>query len=611
MCGFLGEYSFTNILSDSKEFKNLLFHSKHRGPDSTKIETGKNYRLGFNRLALLDLSQAGEQPKKTPSLRYHLVFNGEIYNYKELILKYNIQNLDSTSDTQVILNLIDMIGVVQTVSELNGMFSIAIIDTTKNELYLTRDFAGIKPLFYGIHNNGVVFASQFDQIFKHSWFNDKVELRPEIIKEYFAFGYMQAPNTIYQYIFQVNPGELLKISSDGKIVKHIIFHLDKEPNSSSSYDLNRIQDVIKKSIKLQLNSDRTLASFLSGGIDSTLVSSYAKEIKEDVESFTLKIDNKKLNESDFAKKYANHLGLKHTIVQIEEEEMLELVEEHLSAFSEPFGDYSSIPTYMVTQKAAEYHTAMLSGDGGDELFWGYPRMYDVLKKAWWFDLPIFVRKNLVRITNRTGVTDTYAPYANSLQDFWMEKHQKLPLNILEGVFKDGYSLEMNTLYRFDGKSNNKRLQQFIRWNEYYGHMQRVLIKVDRTSMKNSLEVRVPLLDKKVIEESWKSFFSIEDLKNLKKPLRELLEQVIPKELLMKEKKGFSVPIEFWLRNQLKSDLNKVVLDSNLYGNEYFDQTLLKKYIVDFLENKHNNGWGVWHIYAWQKWADKFVLNLNN
>lgn len=189
-----------------------------------------------------------------------------------------------------------------------------------------------------------------------------------------------------------------------------------------------------------------------------------------------------------------------------------------------------------------------------------------------------------------------------------EKHIKIPQKLLNKSFNTNFSLEMVTLYQIDRACKKSQLQQFLRWNEFYAHMQRVLIKVDRTSMKNSLEVRVPLLVKNVIEESWKSFFSIDDLENLKRPLKELVEPVIPEQLLMKEKRGFSVPVEVWLRNQLKPDLTDIVLNTDIYGSECFDQGVLKKYVIDFLDNKHNNGWGVWHIYAWQKWARKFVFN---
>ncbi|WP_310992291.1 asparagine synthase (glutamine-hydrolyzing) [Aequorivita marina] len=607
MCGFLGEFSYNNNLSKTESFTELLSLSKHRGPDSTNIVSGKNYRLGFNRLALLDLTPAGQQPRKSPTQRFHMVFNGEVYNYKALIMEYELKNLKSTSDTEVVLHLLDEIGVVKTLSVLNGMFAIAIIDTTKNELFLTRDFAGIKPLFYGVNDSGVVFASQFDQVFKHAWFQNELKLQPEVVQEYFAFGYMAAPNSIYENIFQIKPGELVKICGKGKTIKKNIVQFSKETSLDSNYDIENLKLTLKKSVKLQLNTERSLASFLSGGVDSSLVSSYAKEQKDDIKAFTLKVNDKKHNESEYAVSYAKHLNINHEIVTVDKKVLLSIIEEHFKAFNEPFGDYSSIPTYLVTKKAAQNHTAMLSGDGGDELFWGYPRMYDLLRKSEWFKVQPFVRKNLVRITNRLKITNTYAPFAKDLETFWRDWHIRLPRQLLSSAFDVGFSKEINALYRIDKNYNKKQLQHFLRWNEFYGHLQRILIKVDRTSMKNSLEVRVPLLDKNVIEESWKVFFSIGALENLKKPLKELLQEKIPDTLLMEGKKGFSVPIELWFRNQLRSDLVDTVLNSDLYGKEYFDQDVLKKYVSEFLEGKHNNGWGVWHIYAWQKWADKFVL----
>ena len=607
MCGFLGEYYFKTNFSDAKKFAELLALSKHRGPDSTKIQTGENYTLGFNRLALLDLTSAGEQPKKSPSKRYHIVYNGEVYNYKELIGEYNLQNLDSTSDTEIILHLFDKIGVRKTIKELNGMFAMAIIDSHKNDLYLARDFAGIKPLFFGVNESGILFASQFDQLFKHPWFSENLKLRPEIVHEYFAFGYMAAPNTIYENIFQVNPGELIKVSADGKIIKENIVQFSKEADLKSDENLETLKQAIKKSVNLQLNTDRSLASFLSGGIDSSLVSSYAKEEKEDIQAFTLKVNDKEFNESEYAQNYAQHLHLDHKIVEVDEHALLSIIEEHFESFAEPFGDYSSIPTYLVTQKAAEFHTAMLSGDGGDELFWGYPRMYDVLKKAWWFRMPLFLRKNILRFTNRIKITNTYAPYKKDLGTYWKEWHIKLPTKILNSAFTKGFSSEINKLYSLDEKLSKKQLQHFLRWNEFYGHLQRVLIKVDRTSMQNSLEVRVPLLDKNVIVQAWQVYFPIDTLNDLKKPLKRLLTEKIPQNLIMEEKKGFSVPIELWFRNQLRQDLIETVLQTDLYGNECFDQEVLKTYVQDFLDEKHNNGWGVWHIYAWQKWAARFVL----
>jgi len=602
MCGFLGEYSFGSQLSDKNTFRDLLALSKHRGPDDTHIVKKDYYQLGFNRLALLDLSEAGQQPKQSPSARYHLVFNGEVYNYKELAEKYKLTNLRSTSDTEVILHLFDHLGIIETLKELNGMFAIAVIDNETSKLYLSRDFAGIKPLFYGSNSSGIVFASQFDQIFKHPWFKDNLTLRKDITKEYFAFGYMQSPNTLYKNIYQVNPGECLVFQGD---------HFEKKIDilkfahlfSGSDNDYKGLNQKLSHAVNLQLNADRSLASFLSGGVDSPLVTSLAKEQKASIEAFTMEVDDPDINEAEYAKKYAQHLKIEHQIQKISANDLLNEVDNHFESFPEPFGDFSSLPTYLVTKKAVQYHTAMLSGDGGDELFFGYPRMYDILRKKNWFKMPPFVRKNLVRITNKLGFTNTYAPFAGSLQDFYINKQTKIPTNVLNKAFSNtNFSQELINMYSIDKKYTREQLQHFSRWNEFYAHMQRVLVKVDRTSMKNSLEVRVPLLDKHVIENAWNNIHDISKLKNLKKPLKEMVYQYIPKSLMMQNKKGFGVPMEDWLRNELRQDLETKVFEVDFYGFDHFESQALIDYVQKFLDKKHNNAWGVWHIYAWQKWA---------
>lgn len=604
MCGFLGEFSFTNELSKKEEFSRLLSLSKHRGPDSTHTAEGEGYRLGFNRLALLDLSEAGDQPVKSPLGRYHLVFNGEIYNYKQLIVSHKLQGLRSTSDTEVVLHLLDEIGVLETLKVLNGMFAIAVVDLSSNSLFLARDFAGIKPCFYGIAKEGVVFASQFSQIYKHPFFKDNLEMRPEIIHEYFAFGYMPAPNTVYKNILQVNPGEMLKISREGYIETKIIKKFPREFVGPATLSPERLPSLLKNAVRLQLNADRSLAAFLSGGVDSTLISSYAKELRDHVQAFTLKIKDPDYNESQYAQKYAEYLGLDHQMVEVDTGKLLTLVDEHFAAFDEPFGDYSSIATYEVTKEAAKYHTAMLSGDGGDELLWGYPRMWELMRKSHWFKLPLLLRKNLLRITNRIGITHTYAPFRKNIETYWQEWHKKIPQSVLSDSFKVGFSSETKKLYTLNKNYSSEELQHFLRWNEFYGHLQRVLIKVDRTSMRNSLEVRIPLLDKKLITYCWQLIFPIKTQADLKKPLKEILQKKVPASLLMKEKKGFSVPVEQWLRQELREEVERLVLQKDLYGSQHFDQLPLKQFVQDFLDNKHQNGWGVWHVYAWQKWSER-------
>lgn len=602
MCGFLTEFCFdNNKITEKQNFADVLALSKHRGPDNTSIISKNNFQLGFNRLSILDLSSLGNQPKQSPSGRYHVVCNGELYNYKDLEKQYDIKNLSSTSDTEVLVHLCDLIGVEKTIKSLNGMFAITIIDTETDSLFLTRDFAGIKPLFYGIHEHGVVGASQFDQIYKHPWFLSELKLRKDIIKEYFGYGYMQAPNTIYKSIFQINPGELLHIDRHGQMEKKSITTFGKKPEQYEERKLS-LDQVLKNAVNSQLVSDVPVATFLSGGIDSPLVSAYAKKGKQDIEAFTLKVNHPTLNESEIAKSYAEHLNLKQHIVSVESSDILESIDEHFKAYSEPFGDYSSIPTYVISREAKKNHTVMLSGDGGDELFFGYPRMRDVLDKKGWFKLPYLIRILLVKVTNRLGFTNTWAPYFKNLNAFISNKHLQIPAVILDKAMPNiSFSKAILNLYSFHNGSRKNLLIE-LRWNEFYAHMQRILIKVDRASMAHSLEVRVPLLDKESIKSAWQLSSTLDSKKELKKELKQLLAIEVPESLINKKKMGFSVPLYDWFHNDLKDDVKLHIFETPFYGQEVIDVDVLKKYVQDFFDKKHNNAWGVWHIYAWQKWA---------
>lgn len=600
MCGFVGEFTFSEGQITKKDiFKSILDLSKHRGPDYSEIVSDAGYQLGFNRLAILDTSPNGNQPKQSPRGRYHVVFNGEIYNYKDLAESYNLTNLKSNSDTEVLIHLLDVLGVEETINVLNGMFAIAIIDAEQDCLYLTRDFAGIKPLFYGISSEGVVMASQFNQVYTHPWFCKTLRLLPQMVKSYFGFGYMQSPNTIYDGIFQVNPGELVEISRNKSVSKTIITEFCKEQSYDYEAESN-LSMTIKTAVAKQLVSDVPLATFLSGGVDSPLISAYAKKEIPSIEAFTLKVDNPKYNESDIAKSYAEHLDIKQHIVAVEESDLLSEIDNHFKAFSEPFGDFSSIPTYVISKEAKKKHTVMLSGDGGDELFFGYPRMLDVLQKRWWFKLPYIIRKPIAQITNKLGLTNTWAPYFKTLNDFIINKHLKIPADKLNSIVpKTSFSSQLKQLYKFNN-NKNKLLHQ-LRFNEFYAHMQRVLIKVDRASMAHSLEVRVPFLYKSVITLAWKQKGQLQSKQDLKKDLKVLLANEVPESLINKKKMGFSVPLEDWLHQHLKQDVLDVVFEKPFYGDDIINVKAARGYINDFFDKKHNNAWGVWHIYAWQKW----------
>ena len=607
MCGFLGE--ITPHLLEKSSFKKLLDLSKHRGPDQQSIWREDHCQLGFNRLAILDVSQNAMQPLLSPSGRYALVFNGEIYNYKVLQKKYNIEmsDLRSASDSEILAHLVERVSIEDFANVLNGMFAIAIWDIQKKKLYLIRDFSGIKPLFYGLSDLGIVFASQFDQLFKHPLCSEKT-LRPEIMKEFFGLGYMSPPNTVFKDIFQLEPGQFLVWDYEQKCIEKKVHFFDWRVAPSVLDSLNTTREdfsaCMEKVVKQQLQSDVPLATFLSSGYDSSLVTAYAKKHKEDLKAFTFGIKDSVFDESQDAKSYAAHLKVSHVIAQAESKMLLEVIDSHFKMMSEPFGDYSSIPAFLTTKEAKKHATVMLSGDGGDELFWGYPRFRKSLNQAHWFNYPLWFRKIIIPFARKKNKKLSSAlTLINKFSDWILQKQIHFTgLNNLMPQYD--FSKDLYALYTYENKLNRPNILQYLKKNEFFGHMQRTLRKVDLTSMANSLEVRVPFLDKQLINFSntvIPEFTITHDRPKL--ILKDDLYQFIPIEKVAKQKKGFTVPVADWLNNAIKQDFIDTVIGKPFFGAAYIDEEFLKSQVEAFYKNSRNiDPWGLWHLYAWQKWA---------
>jgi asparagine synthase (glutamine-hydrolysing) len=602
MCGFLG----SSFNEDIQEFTDLLILGKFRGPDSTQTWENINMRLGFNRLAIQDLSRNGDQPMYSNSKSWIIVFNGEIYNHKDIRENlYNYQ-FNSDSDTETILAAIEEFGFDKTIKLLNGMFAIAAYNLIDQKLFLARDFSGIKPLYYAVNNENIIFASQFNQIFKHSVFWTNLVLRPEIMKEYFALGYMHAPNTIYEGIFQVEPGQLLVWDLLGKkICKREYFYtwLDDPILPENNHELvKEFNDLFGDVVKEQLISDVPVASFLSGGIDSPLVTAHAKNANPNIKAFTMGVNDKTLDESKYASDYANYLKVEHIIENFSENELLDVINSHFDFLPEPHGDYSSIPTFLVCKKARQYATVMLSGDGGDELFWGYPRFNRTISHLNYFRIPGRLRKGIFYILRRFGLDISYAINKDTSLGQWILNKQ-IHLDKIDSIFpKHQFSKELLDLYSISTASKSQTLLK-LRKNEFYGHLQRVLRKVDLMSMGNSLEVRVPFLDKKTIEFSQKISpqLGIKHLTN-KLILKNSLSKFIPEYLIMKGKKGFTVPLKEWFMGPLREDLEYCLLKLEIYGSDNLNTDIIKSELNNFFNGIDVSEWGIWHIYSWQKWA---------
>lgn len=611
MCGFFGEFAET--LTSTEGFKNLLKLSNHRGPDQEDFWNDAICQLGFNRLSILDLSENGKQPLVSPSQKYVMVFNGEVYNYKELQYKYDILDTDlrSQSDSEILAHLIEKMSIKDFASELNGMFAISIYDIENKKIYLVRDFAGIKPLFYGLSEKGLVFASQFDQIFKHDFFKTK-RLRPEIMKEYFGLGYMHAPNTVFENIYQVEAGHILSYDFSSKIVEKTKYYFWKTENKFDETDdetVKMFSKIFNQTIKNQIKADVPLATFLSSGIDSTLVTAYTKKNKQDVSAFTFAVDDKELNEEVIAKQYGVFLKVNHFVETVTKNELLEIIDNHFEFMPEPFGDYSSTPTFLITKKAKKHAKVMLSGDGGDELFWGYPRFRKSLQQAHWFKFSIFLRKMIIPFVRKFDKKLSYGLQIFETFSDWILSKQ-IHFNHIEKLINIPFSEELSNSYKFEGKHTKHNILLYLKKNEFDAHLQRTLKKVDLMSMANSIEVRVPFLDKNIIKFSNSIIPKLEIKHHINKLiLKNDLNNHIDSNLINQKKKGFTVPISSWLKNELKDDFINTVLKKSLFGNEFIDETYLNNLVNDFFEdNNYVNPWGLWHLYAWQKWAINNELN---
>jgi asparagine synthase (glutamine-hydrolysing) len=615
MCGFLGEIA--TQLSSKEDFKNLLDLSINRGPDQQGFWKNEFCQLGFNRLAIIDLSENGKQPLVSPSGKFVIVFNGEVYNYKEIQTKYNIANADlrSGSDTEILAHLIEKVSITDFAKQLNGMFAIAVYDIQNQELHLIRDFAGIKPLYYGIYNNGVVFASQFDQIFHHKAFQNK-KLRPEIMKEYFGLGYMQAPNTVFENIFQVQPSQIITWSfKQNAIISKTEFfswNCTNKINETSLEAVEKFETIFASVIQSQLHADVPVATFLSGGIDSPLVAAIAKQYKNNIKSYTFGIDDKQHNESEIAQKIATQLGLNHEVKTCFQSEILANINAHFKGLKEPFGDYSSLPTYLITKSAKEHATVMLSGDGGDEMFWGYPRFLKSIEHLYWFKMPLGLRKIIIPVYRKFYKKTSSAIDIFKTFEEWILYKQQVFSKIDKIVLNTAFSKELIEIYKPKQKLNKRNTLQYLKHNEFFAHLQMVLKKVDLMSMANSLEVRVPFLDKKVIQftNSINPEYGIKH-QTPKIILRKLLHKFVDKSITNLPKKGFSIPLENWLKNELKQDITNTLVNNTIFGSEFINTDYTTSLINDFYNNKNKNWQLIWHIYAWQKWAETNNLNKKN
>lgn len=612
MCRLFGNITQNSSKLDFSEFEKLTLFSKSGGPDSTAFYDDDLVQFGFNRLSILDTSNAGNQPIISPNSRYVILMNGEIYNFKDLIQEFNLKNLRSGSDVEVIAHLIEIFDFKELVKLLDGMFALIIWDKLERKCFLARDFAGIKPLFYAYSTKGLIFASQFNQLTKHPWMSQKT-ISEMGLREYIQLGYMQAPHTIFEGIKQLEPGKYIEYQWENESIQIYEYQQFFKQSVIQTYGetekitLDLLRDRISQSVEKQLIADVPLGVFLSGGIDSTLVAANAVKINPAIESLTIGFEDKEFDESAQAKSYAKILGIKNEVVVLNDQELLSIYDEHFNHLTEPFADYSSLPTFLISKISCQKFKVMLSGDGGDELFWGYPRFNTFANSIPYFQIPGKTnRKIATRILKKAKYDVTGFLSEGNLGKANFEFQSYNHSGSINSLFINPpkISTDLKQGYEFNTKSKIEGLN-YLRRNEFYNHLQKVLIKVDRMSMANGLEVRVPLLGKEILKLAELIQPELHKHHELKFLLKKLVSESIPQNKMNLKKSGFTPPLMRWSKTVLKEEIMDQVHSINYFGAEYLNPNSLTKITKEFYNDNQRID-GLWTLYVLNKVKQNFI-----
>ncbi len=599
MCGVVGMLTFHGSARHWRgAVADAMALMSSRGPDSAGVWADDACILGFRRLSIIDLSPAADQPLVTADGRYSLVFNGELYNFREIrsSLEGRGVQLRSHGDAEVVLHALAHFG-IGALGSFNGMFALAFYDSLERRVLLARDHAAIKPMYLLRHRDGVLFASQYDVLAAHPWATGRTADRGAL-SLYLNIGYLPPPAAILEGTEALEAGTWVTFTAGGAERRGRWFELPRfrEPDLRGDEALEAVDAAVTAAVRRQLVSDVPLGVLLSGGIDSPLVAAKAQQAQgpgTSLPAFTIGTGGG-LDESADAGRYADALGLRHVVRHMTSTEVLGLLDDVVRACSEPSDDYSIFPTAMVSRLAREQVTVVLSGDGGDDVFWGYPdRMIAPL-----------ARMGAGRLRDRfPGFLGRRARGRHRHNgEAQIRMHRFVEADTLAAIFP-GLSLSPpdSGLFSFDSDDVD-RTAQFVRWNEYTGHLAKVLQKVDRASMLFSLEVRVPLLDREVVEVaarvSWRD--CVDARSGIGKlPLRAALRRHVP--FQVRDKRGFTVPMSAWLRGPLRHHLEDLVVSRSDFLGIPVDRASLSRTARDHYLRRRSSPWLLWRLLSLALW----------
>ena len=625
MCGICGFVSRRTITQG--QLKNMNDTMYHRGPNDSgeEIFAGSDgYQIGMaqRRLSILDLSMLGHQPMHSCDNRLVISYNGEIYNFLELREELKEYPFQSRCDTEVILAAYLKWG-ISCVDRFQGMFAISLYDREKEELYLIRDRIGKKPLYYWLDGDNLVFASELKPIMEYPEFPKKI--RKDVMKRYLYQQCVNEPDSIFENVYKVEPGQVIRFKK-GKLSKHKywdiakVYHAKRQEKVRSYEEAKEeLKAILKDAVQKRMVADVPVGAFLSGGYDSSLVTAIAQEVSsEPVKTYSIGFNEERYNEAKYAKAVAKHLGTQHTELYIDEKAMFDMVESIPKYYDEPFADSSQIPSMLVAGLAAQDVTVVLSGDGGDEFFCGY-NIYDNVAQAQKLDLLGRMTYGVCQFPplKRLGLFEKL-PFRVQVVAGNHDPGTKTQLggrtyiNVIDRMLPDsGVPFKFPVESRYH--ESNWQARRMLLDEETYLPGD-ILCKVDRASMKYSLEARCPILDVNVMEYSYRLPHSYKYSDGVKKRiLKDIAYDYIPKELLDRPKVGFGVPLDKWMRGSLREALQDMCSEAFLREQGIFDAQYVHDFINTYLKTGDrgpasgaNYSKVAWSFFVFQQWYRMYM-----
>jgi asparagine synthase (glutamine-hydrolysing) len=643
MCGITGLFA-RRVESQERLYElatTMAMCIAHRGPDDSGVFTDADagLGLGFRRLSIIDLSEAGHQPMISASGRYSLIFNGEIYNFAELRAQLEREGHAPSwrghSDSEVILAAVEAWGLETTVKKFVGMFGLALWDRRERVLHLVRDRFGVKPLYYGWAAQTWVFGSELKALTSHPDFDRTIDR--DAVALYARYAYIPAPHTIYRNARKLPPGSILSIPFEGTPEPRAYWSaadaatrgIANRFRGSDDEALHEVEAMLRESVRLRMISDVPLGVFLSGGIDSSIVAALMQaQNSAPVKTFTIGFAESEWNEADDAAAVAKHLRTDHTELRVTAQDAMDVIPLLPVMYDEPFADASQIPTYLVSKLARQSVTVALSGDGGDELFGGYNR-YFIGRTLWrrFGFLPPPARRAasaLLRTVPVGAWNSALAPSNRFVpkrvrRERAGERIHKLahamaagsPDVLYQEIISQWTNVVPGSREPLVAVTDKARWPQIADYTERQMYLDQVsylpddiLVKVDRASMAVSLEAREPLLDHRLAELAWTLPLDMKIRGGKGKwLLRKLLTRYVPEELIERPKRGFGLPIDSWLRGPLRPWAESLLDERRLKNEGFFaPDPIVRKW------REHLAGKGEWQQYLWtilmfQAWLD--------